>query len=162
MLHRIALPVVSEWCQTFVQSKESSRRDFPKAVQMISVVMSVSQELDCGSGSADHKHSASLTYLDGLVDHVHPYVHVCSQLLCLSNHLLGSRLSRFPQGSLVACGAASRNFPQTRKQIPRKALTPKAASSVTIPTYSLTGPPSVAAVATVASPRREYHNGGAD
>ena len=74
---------------------------------MISVVMSGSLELDRGFGSGDHKHAASLTYQDGLVDYVHPYAHDCSQLLCLSNHLLGSRLSRFPQRSLVTCGAAS-------------------------------------------------------
>jgi hypothetical protein len=121
-LHRIAFPVASEWGQTVVQSKECPRRDFPKAVQMISVVMSVSLELDCGAGSADHKHAASLTYLDGLVIYVNPYDHVCSHLLCLSNRLLGSRLSRSPQRSLVACGAAFRCIPQTRKQIPRKAL----------------------------------------
>jgi hypothetical protein len=45
---------------------------------MISVVMSGSLELDRGSGSADHKHAASLTYLDGLVVYVNPYDRVCA------------------------------------------------------------------------------------
>ena len=81
----IALPVVSGWCQTFVQSKECPRRDFPKAVQMISVVMSVSLELDRDSGSADHKHAASLTYLDGLVDYVHTSAPSCSASATISS-----------------------------------------------------------------------------
>jgi len=46
-LHRIALPVVSEWCQMFVQSKESPRIDFLKAVQSYCIIMSNSLELDC-------------------------------------------------------------------------------------------------------------------
>ena len=56
----------------FVQSKESPRIDFLKAVQTSYVPTGDSLELDCGPRAADHEHAAALAYLDGLVVHVNP------------------------------------------------------------------------------------------
>src|SRR5215204_5018345 len=87
--HRIALPVVSEWCEKLVQSKESPRRDFLKAVQTSCVVMSDSLQLDGCTGSADHQHASTLTHLDGLVVYVHAYTASASS--CSASATISSR-----------------------------------------------------------------------
>src|SRR5215218_4823320 len=110
--HRIALPVVSEWCQKLVQSKESPRRDFLKAVQTSCVVMSDSLQLDGCTGSADHQHASTLTHLDGLVVYVHAYNRVSVQLLGFGDHLFKGGLPRLPQGPLVASRPTAHYVPK--------------------------------------------------
>lgn len=101
----------------FVQSKESPRIDFLKAVQTSYVPTGDSLELDCGPRVADHEHAAALAYLDGLVVHVNPDDRVGTHLLCPGYHLPHRCLSSLPQRPLVASGAASHYVPQAGEQV---------------------------------------------
>jgi hypothetical protein len=105
----------------FVQSKESPRIDFLKAVQTSYVPTGDSLDLDCGPRVADHEHAATLAHLDGLVVHVNPDDRVGAHLLWLGYHLPHRCLPRRPQGSLVTSVAASHYVPQATEEVPEDA-----------------------------------------
>ena len=96
MLHRIAFPVVSEWCQSFVQSKQDPKRLLESSADVLHL-MGDSLELDGGPLGADHQHAPSLPELDGLIVDIHPDDRLSAHLLCLCYHLLDRRISCLPQ-----------------------------------------------------------------